>query len=107
MHEGLRLVIGVQVSAFGAEHQSDQGDIWRVEWDSKSKAWLRDMSVRFLHKATGVGLSSHNKKFGRPISGQTEICGMRRPEKNGLWKATEGVYFPEHQDGDEDEHTEL
>ena len=95
------------MSAFGGEHQSDQGDIWRVDWDNKAKAWFRDAPVRFIHKVTGAGLASHNKKFGRPIAGQTEICCMRKPDKNGLWKATEGVYLPEHQDGEDESHEEL
>mmetsp|Transcript_1583 Transcript_1583/g.3611 ORF Transcript_1583/g.3611 Transcript_1583/m.3611 type:complete len:179 (-) Transcript_1583:127-663(-) len=94
-----------EVSCFGSDEQSDEGDLWKVDWDGNAKHWMKDTQVRLQHVPTSVYLSSHDKKFGRPINGQTEICGMRKGGKESLWSATEGVYFPQHQD--EAEHTEL
>ena len=36
----------VQVSAFGSDEQSDEGDIWQVDWDKAGSTWLRDQKVR-------------------------------------------------------------
>ncbi len=45
---------------------------------------------------TGAYLSSSpEKRYGRPISGQLEICGKTKAGKNEQWIATEGVFFPE------------
>lgn len=64
------------------------------------------MQVRLQNVVTGGLLSSSNAKFGRPISGQTEVCGMKKSGAHALWIATEGVYFPTQQD-DHDVHSEL
>ena len=34
-----------QVSAFGGEEQSDEGDVWTVQWDKGATAWQRDQKV--------------------------------------------------------------
>mmetsp|Transcript_35113 Transcript_35113/g.62593 ORF Transcript_35113/g.62593 Transcript_35113/m.62593 type:complete len:224 (-) Transcript_35113:205-876(-) len=96
----------LEVSCFGGEDESDLGDVWQLQWDVSAKEWVKDMQVRFSHVVTKGLLSSHNAKFGRPINGQTEVCGMTKSGAHALWIATEGVYFPTHQDG-EAEHTEL
>jgi len=41
---------------------------------------------------TGVYLASSERKYGRPISGQQEVCGRKKAD---WWAATEGVYFTE------------
>eukprot|EP00192_Tetraselmis_astigmatica_P019764 CAMPEP_0117653880 /NCGR_PEP_ID=MMETSP0804-20121206/3436_1 /TAXON_ID=1074897 /ORGANISM="Tetraselmis astigmatica, Strain CCMP880" /LENGTH=216 /DNA_ID=CAMNT_0005460103 /DNA_START=114 /DNA_END=764 /DNA_ORIENTATION=+ len=95
-----------EVSAFGDDNQSDPSDVWRIDWDGRNTLWTKDQAVRFVHVETGAVLGSHAKQFSRPIAGQTEVAGMKNPGKNGLWTATEGVYFPQKQDN-EDDHTEL
>ena len=53
------------------------------------------VQVKLRHVETGAYLSSSpDKRYGRPISGQLEICGKNKAGKNELWIATEGVYFP-------------
>lgn len=64
------------------------------------------MQVRLLNVVTKGLLSSTNAKYGRPISGQIEVCGMKKSGAHALWIATEGVYFPTQQDMHE-EHSEL
>lgn len=92
--EYLALVVGLQVSAYGSPTQSDEGDIWVLEWDTAFKQWVRDQRIRFKHKVTGAYLASHDRKFGRPISGQQEVCAKAK-SGDTTWAATEGVYFPE------------
>ena len=60
----------------------------------KSKVLL--VQVKFKHLETGAYLSSSgDKRYGRPISGQLEVCGKNKAGKvNEFWIATEGVYFP-------------
>ena len=48
--------------------------------------------VKLKHVETGVYLASSERKYGRPISGQQEVCGRKKAD---WWAATEGVYFPE------------
>ena len=48
--------------------------------------------VKLKHVETGVYLSSSERKYGRPISGQQEVCGRKKAD---WWAATEGVYFTE------------
>jgi hypothetical protein len=57
--------------------------------------------VKLRHKETGIFLSSSaEKKYGRPISGQLEICGKKKAGKSEEWMATEGLYFPERTDSE-------
>jgi len=35
----------LQVSAFGSDTQSDGGDVWLIEWESKAKHWKQDSKV--------------------------------------------------------------
>lgn len=83
----------VQVSAFGSADSSDTGDIWILEWDKSVPTWQQDQPVKLKHADTGTYLSSHSKKFNRPITGQQEICAKAK-SKDANWLATEGVYFP-------------
>mmetsp|Transcript_16465 Transcript_16465/g.28227 ORF Transcript_16465/g.28227 Transcript_16465/m.28227 type:complete len:227 (+) Transcript_16465:54-734(+) len=84
----------LEVSAFGTESQTDGGDLWDVQWESKSKVWKQDTKVRLHHRDTGGYLHSHDMKFGAPIAGQLETCGKLQKDKNNEWTAAEGVYFP-------------
>ncbi len=42
-----------EVSAYGDEGVSDEGDLWKVVCTSQNDYWLRKDSVRFQHVATG------------------------------------------------------
>jgi hypothetical protein len=47
------------------------------------------------HRDTGGYLYSHEMRFGNPIAGQNEVCGIvDRRDKNSEWMAAEGVYLP-------------
>ncbi len=52
------------------------------------------LQIRFKHVDTGVYLVSHDAKFGNPIGGQQEICGLPRKVREADWMAAEGVYYP-------------
>lgn len=82
-----------EVSGFGSNDQTDSGDIWTVEFE-KGGVWLRDQKIRLKHVDTHGYLHSHDKKYGRPIAGQHEICGVQQKSNDNVWIATEGVYFP-------------
>ena len=69
--------------------------MWSVHWDGNSKEWMRDATVRFKHRDTGAYLSTHAVKFQRPIPGHTEVFAVKNKGSNALWRATEGVYFPD------------
>lgn len=53
------------------------------------------LACRLKHKDTGAYLASHNVKYERPIPGQTEVHALKTKSVATVWKATEGVYFPE------------
>eukprot|EP00270_Netrium_digitus_P017226 TRINITY_DN628_c0_g1_i1.p1 TRINITY_DN628_c0_g1~~TRINITY_DN628_c0_g1_i1.p1 ORF type:complete len:234 (+),score=31.10 TRINITY_DN628_c0_g1_i1:53-703(+) len=86
----------LEVSGYGSDEESDTGDHWRVEIESPKAGgvWMRDQKVRLQHVDTSGWLHSHDRKYGRPIAGQYEVCGMQRRTGDSLWLATEGVYFP-------------
>ena len=89
-----------EVSAHGDDESSDDGDEWRLEIvadgsSHKGKVWRRDQKIRLQHRQTKAWLSCSNQKFQRPISGQSEVCGTRQKDVNGVWKADQGVYFPD------------
>ncbi|KAJ9507700.1 hypothetical protein QJQ45_019127 [Haematococcus lacustris] len=84
----------MEVSAFGSDNESDTGDVWTVEWDGKHKTWKQDIKVMLKHQDTGGYLFSHPQRFGNPIAGQHEVCGVTRKDKQTEWQAAEGVYMP-------------
>ena len=47
---------------------------------------------------TGVYLATHDVKYQRPIPGHTEVFGGKKRDAQTVWRATEGVYFPQRQD---------
>lgn len=69
------------------------GDNWKIETTGEAE-WARDKKVRLVHTVTNVFLHSHNHKFGRPISGQHEVCGSKSRDNNNFWIASEGIYLP-------------
>ena len=92
-YEFTNWTIVMQISAFGSADSSDTGDIWILEWDKSKSTWEQDQPVKFKHQDTGTYLSSHSKKFNRPITGQQEVCAKAK-SKDANWLATEGVFFP-------------
>lgn len=53
------------------------------------------LQVRLKHKDTNMYLSSSKDlRFGQPIQGQQEVCGVPRTSKDAEWYAAEGVYLP-------------
>ena len=94
-----------EVSCFGGEDESNVDDDWRVETQGGDATWSRNKKVRLVHVSTQVALHSHNQRFGRPISGQFEVCGSRSRDSNQLWIAAEGIYLPSP--GPEDAKDEL
>lgn len=94
-HEHQSPVSGNQeVSCFGGEEESNEGDNWKLELTGGDTEWRKDKKVRLIHSVTRVYLHSHNHKFGRPIAGQHEVCGSRSRDNNNYWFAAEGVYMP-------------
>eukprot|EP00850_Spirogloea_muscicola_P003881 SM000016S01869 [mRNA] locus=s16:280630:282137:+ [translate_table: standard] len=83
-----------EVSGYGSDGQSDTGDHWKVETQDKAKLWERGQKVRFMHVDTMAYLHSHDKKYGRPIAGQQEVCGLQVKKADNLWMTAEGVFFP-------------
>ena len=55
--------------------------------------WRRDEAVRFKHELTRKYLHITGDAYGRPISGQLEVCGYSYPTQNNLWHVDEGVYI--------------
>ncbi|KAK9808709.1 hypothetical protein WJX72_002347 [[Myrmecia] bisecta] len=84
-----------EVSAHGDDGRTDTGDVWIIDWDKGAGAWMRDQPVRFRHTDTSKYLASHDRKFGRPIAGQQEVCAKAAAAKDSYWLATEGVYYPD------------
>ena len=80
----------LEVSCFGTEGEGDKLDNWTVEC---SGSWLRGQFVALRHSETGNYLSMSDQTFGRPISGQHEVCGSGSLNNNARWKTMEGVYI--------------
>jgi len=83
-----------EVSCYGGEEESNAGDNWRLELSDAGGEWKRDQKVRIVHTVTNTFLHSHQHKFGRPISGQHEVCGSKSRDNNNFWSAAEGIYMP-------------
>ena len=96
-----------EVSCYGGDDESNSDDNWRLETQGGEALWRRDKKVRIVHESTKVNLHSHQHKFGRPISGQFEVCGSRNRDNNNLWIAAEGVYLPHEPDAEGERRQEL
>lgn len=56
---------------------------------------LLSVQIRLKHKDTGMLMSSNaNHRFGQPIHGHQEVCGINSRGKDTEWFAAEGVYLP-------------
>eukprot|EP00798_Chlamydomonas_sp_ICE-L_P023871 gene23871-9438_t len=91
-------------------NQQELGDNWIAERDAKAEFLSHNTKVRFKHvdiKAhvfshvrfkhvdTKAYLFSHDAKFGNPIQGQQEVCGVDVKGKSTEWQAAEGIYLPD------------
>jgi dolichyl-phosphate-mannose--protein O-mannosyl transferase len=80
-----------EVSAFGENGNGDDGDNWILECDEDK--WDRNEPIRLKHQVTGKYLHITGDTFGRPISGQYEVCAYGYHNSRNLWKVNEGVYI--------------
>lgn len=80
-----------EVSAFGADDQSDTGDLWTLH--CKGTEWIKGEPVRFKHVDTEVWLSLSGNTYGRPIHGHMEVVGATYPESTSYWKTAEGLFL--------------
>lgn len=69
-----------------------QGDEWKVLCQD-DEGWRRNDDVKFKHEDTDVYLGMSGNKYGRPINGQKEVCGLSILSTNCLWRAAEGVFI--------------
>ncbi|KAG9510433.1 Stromal cell-derived factor 2-like protein 1 [Fragariocoptes setiger] len=79
-----------EVSAFGADNDSDTGDHWSVH--CSGKLWLTNEGVKLKHVDTETWLSLSGNKYGRPIYGHLEVIASSYPESSSFWKTAEGVF---------------
>lgn len=92
-----------EVSAFGANGEGDELDVWEVQCNTGS--WTRQNTVTIYHPETNRFLGLSGKIFGRPIANQMEVIGSKSQQK---WAVAEGVYIkPTLQEEDFDGHDEL
>jgi len=87
----------VEVSTLG---DGDTGDNWVLSLEEAGKGglWRQGQKVALKHADTERWMVTHaNRRFGHPISGQTEVSGSikKGPGDTALWKAEEGVYLPD------------
>jgi hypothetical protein len=66
------------------------GDHWEVVC---SGDWRRDTPVKLKHVDTEKFLGMSGRSFGRPISGQLEVCGLPNPYSGTDWIASEGLFI--------------
>lgn len=91
-----------EVSAFGEGGNGDTGDDWEIRCatlranSGGTKYWNRKDQIRFKHSDTGRFLHASADQFGRPISGQHEICAYHNEDAANLWIAQAGVYIKEN-----------
>ncbi|CAF2512862.1 unnamed protein product [Rotaria sp. Silwood2] len=81
-----------EVSAYGENGLSDEGDQWKVICTSRNDYWMRKDWIRLQHVATGKYLHLTGDTYGRPIHGQKEICCYPRANNQNIWKVEAGVY---------------
>lgn len=79
-----------EVSAFGDSGEGDTGDNWVVV--CSSDYWERGGTIRLKHGDTDMFMSMSGHSYGRPISGQKEICAISYSDSNCYWKAAEGIF---------------
>jgi len=80
-----------EVSCFGESGEGDTGDHWVVT--CSSDYWERNGNVRFKHADTDMWMAMSGNTYGRPISGQKEVCALPYSDSSCFWKTVEGVYI--------------
>ncbi|KAG8188344.1 hypothetical protein JTE90_026961 [Oedothorax gibbosus] len=80
-----------EVSAFGENGEGDTGDHWVIT--CSSDYWERNGLIRFKHADTDMWMAVSGNTYGRPISGQKEVCAVPYSDSNCYWKAGEGVFI--------------
>lgn len=94
-----------EVSAFGEDGEGDEGDNWVIV--CSSKYWSRNDKVRIKHVATEQYLHVTGDTYGRPITGQHEICTYPSANSNNYWEAAEGIYVKPSETKSRGDHDEL
>lgn len=95
-----------EISAYGDETgEGDTGDHWEVLCNSDS--WQRSSKVQLRHLDTRKFLAISGRSFGRPISGQMEVCGVSGANTGSEWQAAEGIFIHSNDFIQKNIHTEL
>lgn len=72
------LCVVIQVSAFGSDVDTDGGDVWSIEWDTKHKYWRQEMKVSQQHPHSFllacIGVSAHSSH--EPMDTITNLKGL-------------------------------
>ncbi|XP_048514111.1 stromal cell-derived factor 2 [Athalia rosae] len=82
-----------EISAYGDEKgDGDTGDDWQVV--CQDEFWERDGTIMLRHIDTNVFLSSSDRTYGNPITGQVEVVGTYTAiGDNSNWKSMEGLFI--------------
>lgn len=80
-----------EVSCFGDNGEGDTGDHWTVICSSDN--WERNGLIRLKHADTDMWMGVSGNTYGRPISGQKEVCALAYSDSNCYWKTAEGVFI--------------
>ncbi|CRK99550.1 CLUMA_CG012867, isoform A [Clunio marinus] len=95
-----------EISAYGDESgEGDTGDHWEVICNGDS--WYRDTKGQLRHIDTRKYLAMSGRTFGRPISGQMEVCGIQSGKSGSEWQAIEGIFIHPNEPLRQNIHTEL
>lgn len=95
-----------EISAYGDDTgEGDSGDHWEVICSEES--WHRDSKVQLRHIDTRKFLAMSGRSFGRPISGQMEVCGVTNGNTGSEWQAAEGIFIHQNEALKQNIHTEL
>lgn len=95
-----------EISAYGDDSgEGDTGDHWEVLCNGQS--WHRDSNVQFRHIDTKKFLGMSGRSFGRPISGQMEVCGLTSGNTGSEWQTAEGIFVHPNEILKQSIHTEL
>ncbi|CAF1633527.1 unnamed protein product [Didymodactylos carnosus] len=55
--------------------------------------WQRRSDIRLQHVVTKKYLHLTGDTYGRPISGQKEICAYQNMNSQNIWRTEEGVFI--------------
>ncbi|KAJ3435281.1 stromal cell-derived factor 2-like protein [Anaeramoeba flamelloides] len=87
-----------EVSVYGQNSRGDSGDNFQLVLENCK--WHRDKAIILKHEKTNAYLADSSKQYGKPVSGQTEICTLKNNDSQSTkWKATYGIYFPAEKNG--------